>query len=274
MHIAYQEDKDIRVKATDQEPLDTIQCIYWDRNEGYRFIAGGWDGVLRFYSVNISPMFLEQNYCTFLEEPILCCTMDKNYIAYTGHSDGLIRATNIPTNQTVIFGKHEGAAIKDVYWIEQLNCLISLGFDTKLNFWLPGNVSPIVTIPLAHKTFCSALDYPYLLIGSSDEKFTVFRIDNPNAIGIPKYIDSQLGTYSKLISADINTSVRSWLVCSADGRANYGTFYDTATGVDFTNSVVCFKAQKREDYVKNLYYMVNACGFNPRKPDTLFVAGG
>jgi WD40 repeat protein len=112
-----QSEKDVRVKELDQQPLDSIQCIYWDRNEGCRFIVGGWDGVLRFYSMNFSPMFLEQNYCTFLEEPILCCTMDRSYLAYTGHSDGFIRATNIPTNQTVVFGKHEGAAVKDVYWV-------------------------------------------------------------------------------------------------------------------------------------------------------------
>jgi hypothetical protein len=54
-----------------------------------------------------------------------------------------------------------------------------------------------------------------------------------------------LGLHSKLISADINASAKSWLICSADGRANYGSFYDTSTGVDCSNSVVCFKAQKR-----------------------------
>jgi mRNA export factor len=37
---------------------------------------------------------------------------------------------------------------------------------------------------------------------------------------------------------------------------------------------VCFKAQKKEEYVKNQYYQVNSCGFHPKKPEVIFVAGG
>jgi hypothetical protein len=60
-------DKDHKVTNTDWNPIDTVQCIYWDRNDGCcRFLAGGWDGILRMYGLNFNPTMLEQQDAHFL----------------------------------------------------------------------------------------------------------------------------------------------------------------------------------------------------------------
>lgn len=228
-------------------PLDTIQCISWDKDPNKPiFAAGGWDCFLRIYMVNFNPLEVTQIDAYYLDEPLISCSMTRNYIVFTGHVDGNIRMVNLQTKQTGIFGRHN-AAIRDVHWVEQMNTLITLGFDQVMNFWDPSNSSsPVFTVNLPYKTVVTAFDYPYILIGTEGERYTVIRIDQPNLIGTPRYIDSHLGQSSKLQSADINAKSKGWLMGTVDGRGNYGTFYDLANNqVDFSNSVVCFKAQKK-----------------------------
>jgi hypothetical protein len=96
----------------------------------------------------------------------------------------------------------------------------------QLTFWQTNQIgSPVFTLNLPLKTVTSAFDYPYLMLGSVGEKMSVFRIDQPSSIGTPKYVESALGLYCKLMSCDINAATRGWLMGSVDGRGNYGTFY-------------------------------------------------
>lgn len=210
-----------------------------------------------------------------MEEPILGCTMDRNYLVYTGHTDGSIRMLDLQSRQTSQLGKLP-APVKDVYWVEQIGSLIAVTFDQQITFWQLSNIgAPVHTIQLPYKTVVSAFDFPYLLLGTSDEKICVLRIDQPSCVNVNRYIDSPLGAHCKLLSADINASSRGWLFGSMDGRGNYGHFADEGiNGVNCSITIVNFKAQKKEEYSRNMYYHVNACGFNPRRPEVIFVAGG
>lgn len=239
------------------------------------FAAGGWDCFLRIYMVNFSPLEVSQVDAYYLDEPIISCSMTRDYIVFSGHIDGNIRMVNLQTKQVGMFARHN-AAIRDVYWIDQMNILVSFGFDQVMNFWDPNNnVSPVFTVNLQYKTVATAFDYPYVLICSEGERYSVIKIDQPNLINQPRYYDCHLGPSSKILSCDINAKTKGWLIATVDGRGNYGTFYDLPNNqVDPSNSVVCFKAQKKEEYVKNFLLQVNSCGFNPERPEVIFIAGG
>lgn len=259
------EDRDIKVHNPDWHPLDTVQCICWDRNENSnRFLVGGWDGILRCYSVAGSQ--LDQEIAINLEDPVLSCAMDLSYIVYTGHTDGTIKVTELASRRTLVLGKLP-APVKDLYWCDPIQSLIAVTIDTQLTFWRSDAVGhPVFTVQLPYKTVVSAFDYPYLLLGTAEEKMCVARVDNPQAMNVNRYFDSSLGVHCKLLSADINAQTKSWIFGSVDGRGNYGNFVETISGVDCSNSIVCFKAQRREDYSKQIYLHVNSCGIVPRKP--------
>ena len=241
------EERDAKVLGVDSNPLDTIQTITWDRNETTRFIAGGWDGILRIYTIQFNPLGINQADAYYLEDPILGSAMDcNNYIAFTGHTDGHIKMISLQARQTAILGKLP-APVKDLYWCYEINSLIAVTIDCHLTFWQTSNIgAPVFSVQLPHKTVVSAFDYPYLLLGSSDEKMCILRVDQPNAMNVNTYIDSPLGQFCKLMSADVSASSKGWLICSMDGRGNYGNFRDLPAGVDCRDTVVCFKAQKRE----------------------------
>jgi hypothetical protein len=60
--------------------------------------------------------------------------------------------------------------------------------DVQVTFWQTSQIgSPVFTVNLSNKTVTSAFDYPYLMLGSVGEKMSIFRVDQPNSIGSPKY---------------------------------------------------------------------------------------
>lgn len=167
-------------------------------------MAGAWDGILRIYGVNSTSSAVEQLDAYFLEDPILSCTMDLNYIAFTGHTDGSIKMIHLQSRQTAILGKLP-APVKDLYWVNQINSLIAVTLDQKLTFWNTSNIgSPILTVPLPYKTVVSAFDFPYLLLGTCEEKMCILKVDQPNNMNVNRYIDCALNAHCKLTSADIH----------------------------------------------------------------------
>ena len=211
----------------------------------------------------------------FLEDPILGCSLDsQNYIAFTGHTDGSIKMIHFQTKQTAILGKLP-APVKDVYWCPEISSLVAVTIDQSLTYWQTSNIgAPVFSIQLPHKTVVSAMDYPFLLLGSNDEKLCILRVDQPTTMNVNTYVDSGLGQFSKFMSAAVNAKDKGWLLCSMDGRGNYGLFRETSAGIDCRESVVCFKAQKKEEYNHSSLYQVNCCGFQPTKVNVIFVAGG
>lgn len=84
-----------------------------------------------------------------------------------------------------IIGKHDSPICK-LFWIDKFGLLLSLGFDCKLKFWNMQNSGGnflAKQFDLPSKVHTAAYDYPYLLIGTADNKIAIINVNSlPNLI--------------------------------------------------------------------------------------------
>lgn len=69
----------------------------------------------------------------------------------------------------MMVAKHD-AGVKSVYWLDDMNLLLTMGFDKRLCFWdFRQQNGPAHTLDIGHKIYCSDIAYPGLVLGLSDE---------------------------------------------------------------------------------------------------------
>ena len=101
-----------------------------------------------------------------VEDPCLCTswTGDMSKL-FAGSVNSTVKGFDINTGQAGNIGQHDGA-VKDVYWMDQVNMLCSLSFDKTMKFWDLRQSNAAATFNLGHKVFCSDIMFPHLVNGS------------------------------------------------------------------------------------------------------------
>ena len=96
-----------------------------------------------------------QRAITNLNSPGLCCNWNSdNSSLYIGCADGMIKQLDL---NSMSFGSDVGkqsAGISSVHFVPQLNCVVSTGYESTVNFW-QNNQTPVMSINVENKIFCS-----------------------------------------------------------------------------------------------------------------------
>lgn len=122
----------------------------------------------------------------FLQHPVLCLDYDHNGVAFAGLASGEIVAVQCQNSQATTIGNHT-APICGLFWIREMNMLMSLGFDNLIKFWkLDCNPIFQAEFKLPCKTATCSFSFPYLLIGSIETTVAFINLSKlPNLI-VPK----------------------------------------------------------------------------------------
>lgn len=170
MSFGGQDDYNNDIKPdTSCPPLpDAVSSIDWiGNNMGNIFACTCWDGTLRVYEVvnagYSSSLAMKVN--VKAKNPLTKCVWSQDcQNIYLGDVTGLIQAFNINNQQFSDIGKHN-AGISALHVIPGQNVLISAAFENIINFWMPGNLQPVMSIDMGNKIFCSDFAYPILIVG-------------------------------------------------------------------------------------------------------------
>lgn len=122
--------------------------------------------MLRIYQINRNGTEVSKVWEFFVEHPIICIDINLDRVVFAGLASGDVIAVQIATGGIIHLGIHD-APISGIFWIEEKKCLMTLGFDNLIKFWvLQASNCFQREYKLPNKTVCCNLDYPILLIGS------------------------------------------------------------------------------------------------------------
>ena len=85
-------------------------------------------------------MLLQQTKCSnnfyiIIKSVLSIDTSPDGKVIFAALADFTIRAYEIQTGQSMIVGAHDTAPARHVFWVQELNVLVSVGMDKKILFW-------------------------------------------------------------------------------------------------------------------------------------------
>jgi mRNA export factor len=142
--------------------------------------------------------------------------------------DGSIKVYDLGSGQTMDIGRH-GAAISGLHFVPGQNVIISTAYEATINFWQPGNPSPVLTLQAENKVFSSDFQFPILVAGTANERIMIVDINNTNSRSLVDSLD--LGKFSQIQSVAINLKGTTFGIASFDGRANLSSIIKNSNGL-------------------------------------------
>jgi len=167
---------------------DTISQIKFIPSKNNMYLAScGWDSKIRVWNVQYSPAPNQTSsnyttiqtslmYTTGFNDPLLSLAWQGEVPnIFTGCGDGTINFVNLQENKTMQIGKHE-LGCKELIWSQNLNVLISGGWDGKLFFWDLRQQGPAMNFDFGKKIFTMSMTYPLFVVGLSDRIVSYFNM--------------------------------------------------------------------------------------------------
>eukprot|EP01016_Furgasonia_blochmanni_P000391 TRINITY_DN1006_c0_g1_i1.p1 TRINITY_DN1006_c0_g1~~TRINITY_DN1006_c0_g1_i1.p1 ORF type:complete len:403 (+),score=89.85 TRINITY_DN1006_c0_g1_i1:3-1211(+) len=269
--------QDINLDNPANQPEDSVSALEWLPIQDQRlFSAASWDTKMRIYSVNASGYQKSLSLATTLStESVVFCTAWKSdcSLCFAGCADGAIRAFSIQGGQSQIVGKHDGP-VRSLYYLEQANLLLSCSYDKSIRVWQIGQQQPALALPLNHKVYASDLQGSLLLLGLSEEKYSVIDLSNLQNLGKGNidYKESPLGVGSQITAIGCFLKGNGFAIASFDGRAHLGTLNKDYKGLFSSSSIITFKCHKNDS--KKLLYPVHGIGFHPANDNFVYTGAG
>ncbi len=167
---------------------DSIQELRFMPSQHNKFLASaGWDSKLRVWNINYncqqnnpSQAHIQSQLAsnTSLPEPLLSLAWQgETGNIYTGCADGSIYQIDLNNNgRQQLLGKHE-AGCKSAIWLNNLNVLMTGGWDGKLSFWDLRSQNPFFQYNLGNKVYSMSATHPLLVVGLADRVVSYFNLN-------------------------------------------------------------------------------------------------
>lgn len=279
---------DIGLDNPANHPLDTVSSIQWIPNQQLRlFAASTWDGKVHIYDVALNgyQKFITQKFVfSSQNEPILSISWKKDAsMIFAGCGDNTVKAFDVGSGKSMVIGSHDGP-VNSVYWIDQMNAVMSVGFNQQIKFWQLGNSNPVAGIQADYRIYAADFNFPYVFLGLGNDQLNIFDLNQMQTFPggkLPGNFNSQLQSQTNCLA--LSSKNDSFGIGSIDGRANlsnlekqsmYGA--QTNSGPIFkTSSKMTFKCHKIEESAAvSVLYPVHSIGFHPNSKGFVFTAGG
>ncbi|CAD8144770.1 unnamed protein product [Paramecium pentaurelia] len=277
-------------RITNDYLMDSVSEIRFGNND--IFATGAWDGYIRFYQILSQTGIQTQIALDFkngidCQEPVLSISWKRDMtMIFAALADNTVRVYDIKTGQNIVLGYHDDCPARQVFWNDELQVLVSLGFDKKLRLWsLKQNTmgmkpSPVyelnlTSIPTVGEQDQNERMFAYADVDSKIKWFSWDKIRGNLNSAVSRNIfeveDSKLGIKSQISTLSISHNSKQMGYCSVDGR---GAVMEMTDRLEAINRIV-YKCHKREEDSKtsfktekiSTYYVVNSLQFNSRSYD-------
>lgn len=184
------QNKDYIIPENIEETVQVLKFSCNKNNPNQNFLAsGGWDNKIRIWEISYQPMGQGNNQtCQFnsklyiteeLPEPVLSlCWQTDTLNIFSAQADGTITHHDLIGQQKRLIGKHD-LGVKEIFYLDQIKCLISGGWDGKICIWDVNNNTqkPVLSYDLGKRVFTMSCVFPLLVVGLSERFVTFFNLN-------------------------------------------------------------------------------------------------
>eukprot|EP00930_Biecheleria_cincta_P069310 TRINITY_DN57064_c0_g1_i1.p1 TRINITY_DN57064_c0_g1~~TRINITY_DN57064_c0_g1_i1.p1 ORF type:complete len:376 (+),score=56.73 TRINITY_DN57064_c0_g1_i1:53-1129(+) len=154
-------------------PSDGISCLSWSASSNI-FACGSWDKSVRIWEVtpqNIAPRMAYNH-----DAPVLCCGFSRDgQRIVSGGCDNKVKMKMLATQQEQQIGQHD-APVKEVFFIDDMNMVVSGSWDKTLRFWNMQQPNPVATLQLPERCYAMDVKYPLLVVACADRHVLVYNL--------------------------------------------------------------------------------------------------
>mmetsp|Transcript_25674 Transcript_25674/g.73881 ORF Transcript_25674/g.73881 Transcript_25674/m.73881 type:complete len:362 (-) Transcript_25674:128-1213(-) len=231
-------------------PDDGISALAWSPAANI-LAASSWDKSVRIWEISangVQPKLAYQH-----EAPVLACNFSKDgQRLVSAGADKKIKMKILQTQQEQVIGQHD-APIKEVFVVDEMNMVISGGWDKTLRFWNCQQPNPVATLQLPERVYSMDIKYPLMVVGCAEKHICVYNLQqiqqNPNPY---KSLQSALKMQTRCVSCFPDRT--GYAVGSIEGRCSIAYVEDTSKNF-------AFKCHRSTD--QNEIYAVNSIDFHP-----------
>ena len=241
-------------------PSETVTSVHFGTGAAANFLAASsWNKETAIWELNPSTGASTPKLKIAHPQAVLCCAWSSDGTKlFAGAVDGGVRQWTLQTNALSVVGQHS-AGVKDVFYIGELNLLVSSSWDKSLRYWDQRQPNPVGTVTLSERVYCADVKGALLVAGTADRKLHIYDIRN--ATKAVKVVDSPLKFQSRCIAAFPDQS--GFAVGSIEGRVGIQHVADRDREKNFA-----FKCHRDSPEVNtagqpNFVYSVNAIAFHP-----------
>lgn len=156
-----------------EAPGDGVSCLAWSP-AGNILAAGSWDKSVRVWEV--TPQNIQPRMAYNHEAPVLCCCFSRDgQRLVSGGCDNKVKMKVLQTQQEQQIGQHD-APVKEVFFVDEMNMVISGSWDKTLRFWNCQQPNPVATLQLPERVYSMDIKYPLMVVGMADRQLNVYNL--------------------------------------------------------------------------------------------------
>jgi len=171
----YNPNKDYEVA---QPPTDGISSLTWSPKANF-LVASSWDNQVRCWEVQSNGSTVPKAAMSH-DGPALCTSWSGDGSkVFTGGCDNKAKCWSLQTGQATVVGQHN-SPIKDLCWMEEMQCLVTGSWDKTLKFWDGRSPTPGYTNQLPERLFSMDVKYPLCVAATADRNILIYDLRKPN----------------------------------------------------------------------------------------------
>jgi mRNA export factor len=245
-------------------PDDSVSCLKFSPEtvpQTY-LIGTSWANDIRCWQINENGTSVPKSFKTH-DGPVLSAAWSNDGTkVFTASTDKTARMWDLQSDQLVQIAQHEGP-IKIIHHIVRPNytCVMTGSWDKTLKFWDLRQPTPLGTIQLPERAYCSDVFGPMAIVSGAGRFIKVYNLDNqPQEM---KTIESPLKYQHRCVSifTDKNKNPTGFALGSIEGRVAI-QYVDTPNPKDnFTFK--CHRSSPPQTNQAQDIYAVNDIAFHP-----------
>ncbi|EGG17974.1 WD40 repeat-containing protein [Cavenderia fasciculata] len=230
-----------------QPPTDGVSCLKF-APKGSFIAAGSWDKNVRCWEVLPKQSSAVGKAMINNEAHVLCTDWSSDCTKiYVGGTDSKVKCWNLATNQLTQVAQH-GAPVKEVFWIEESQVMVTGSWDKTLKYWDMRMQTPILTVDLPERVYALDVLHPLLVVATADRKVIIYDLNKPGTEF--KRMESPLKHQTRSIACFSDRN--GFALGSIEGRVAIQSFSEK------TEETFTFKCHRENDI---LAYPVNSISF-------------
>jgi len=168
---------------------------------------------------------------------------------FSGGCDNKAKCWPLGSGQPIQIAQH-AAPIKHVFWIDEINCLMTGSWDKTIKYWDGRSPNPGINMSLPERLYCADVRYPLAVTGTADRMIVIYDLRKPNVEF--KRFPSPLKYQSRVIACLPDKS--GFALGSIEGRVAIHHVEDKDSSKNFS-----FKCHREGNEI----YAVNSISFHP-----------
>lgn len=247
-----------------QPPEDSVSCLKFSPEcLPQTFLIGtSWANDIRLWEIRENGTSLPKSFKTH-DGPVMSATWSNDGSKiFTASCDKTVRMWDLNSDQLMQIGQHD-APVKIIHHIVRPNysCVMTGSWDKTLKFWDLRSPTPLGTIQLPERVYCSDVYGPMAIVSGAGRYIKVYNLDNqPQEM---KNIESPLKFQHRCVSIflDKNKNPTGFALGSIEGRVAI-QYVDTPNPKDnFTFK--CHRSTPTQANQPQDIFAVNDIAFHP-----------